>query len=140
MEYDPTKVGVDQLLEAVKQAGYKPRRDGPVAASATQAGTKLEAATKEASLSPGKGGRLTVKLTAPKGQEASELSVEASGGEGLTVAEAKVEAKAGAREVEVPVTVKAGTKAGALKATLTIRWKQAGGAQEVRLEVPVYVE
>lgn len=137
VEFDPKKVKVEQLIDTVKKAGYKPRRESAVTASSTVDGVKLEAATKDASLKKGKDGALTVKLAPPSGEEVSGLSVEVAAEKGLELAEAKGEAKPGEKEVVVPLKA---TKAGQGEATVVVRWQQKGAAKEVRLALPVYVE
>jgi hypothetical protein len=143
IDFDPGKVKVEQLLETVTKAGYRPSREGAVTATASQAGVKVEAATGEASLGAGKQGSVRVVLAADKGHEASELVVEAAA-EGPLEPQAKVEAKAGEKQLVVPVTVKEGAAKGVHQLTLTIKWKHAAGketqAKSLRLQVPVYVE
>lgn len=138
MVFDPSKLQVGQLLDAVNKAGYRPSREGAVAATLEQAGVKAEAATSVATLEQGKSGKVKVSLTLPQELKDSAWRVVASG-DGLQ-AEASGEGKPGQKELELPIGVKADAKKGEHQVELTIRVERADAPVELRLRVPVYVE
>jgi hypothetical protein len=154
VRFDPTRVTVQQMLDAVRQLKYRPSLDGVVSAGVETPALKAEARSADAALGKKSDGAIVITL-APKtdqrlgGEGHVPTRIEVVGTEHVTVPEGKAqvsieEALTESREVRVPIRVGEQAAAGEQVVTVKVTFQSKRGnrsqpEETIELKVPVVV-